>query len=488
MGIPIVADRVENNPNNPKSTGSNTTKNQQIADARKAYRKAVDRIDDGKALIAHYEAKAYKTFTGSSPATMSSTPVAVQRWSSGANKGLLKSMTLDYRNTIYVNTKEYLNPFFPDGKLSGPVTIKFYPLESALIPDTKSVLQAPAASVIKNSGKYWYEKLWPLDIAARINKLPGFIAEWREAKKAAAARLKALGVAEKDYYSTGGDGKGNGNGNGNGNGDGPKNKGHNYANEAISYNVGMVNEAYFSTDAGFSQLVNMMDGGSRPSAVSAGTELWNNSKSNKGMIWLYSGTQDDKLSFEAPDRQAENGTYKKYGFQFHYNPTTIQQAWSGSPDVDVTMWTANLEKYNLLGGQTMSTVTFSLTLNRIFDMQYYGKDGLLKPGRRGDKNPYSPMKPTEEDQKKIYDFGTMYDVEFLLSTVLGFKYKSRFRGTTSDIGFMTGRPVDLHLGNSLRYWGYIQSIGLNHVIFDERMVPILSSVDITFARIPDYKE
>ena len=69
----------------------------------------------------------------------------------------------------------------------------------------------------------------------------------------------------------------------------------------------------------------------------------------------------------------------------------------------------------------------------------------------------------------------------------GFEVDSQLgRGKTADMGFVIPRPVELHLGNKLRYLVYINGFSLNHVIFDERMVPMFTTLSVTANRVPDY--
>jgi hypothetical protein len=126
------------------------------------------------------------------------------------------------------------------------------------------------------------------------------------------------------------------------------------------------------------------------------------------------------------------------------------------------------------------------------DHQYYsvplGNDGR-QSGRATLTDPtkqiYSPRNPDAIDQVAIWQKGTMYDVEFLLRTIMGFAYATELRGVTADVGWLSGRPVDLHLGQSLRYRCFISGFNVRHVIFNERMVPIFSTVSLSFNRLPD---
>jgi hypothetical protein len=59
---------------------------------------------------------------------------------------------------------------------------------------------------------------------------------------------------------------------------------------------------------------------------------------------------------------------------------------------------------------------------------------------------------------------------------------------TSDFGYITGTPVWLKIHNNLRYKGSVASLSVNHVIFNELMVPMFSTVDVTMLRYPVISE
>ena len=144
-----------------------------------------------------------------------------------------------------------------------------------------------------------------------------------------------------------------------------------------------------------------------------------------------------------------------------------------------------------------SEIKFQILLNRMSDIQYLGPGGKLKgPGGTpiGPENEaaaisrlYNGKLPTGKDLKKIYNRGTMYDLEFLLQTMFSYSpLATELRNKTSDIGYLGAFPVEMHLGNKLRYVVIIDSINVQHAIFDHRMVPIYSTVSISARRIPDY--
>jgi hypothetical protein len=195
-----------------------------------------------------------------------------------------------------------------------------------------------------------------------------------------------------------------------------------------------------------------------------------------------------------------------YGFKFLYNPTTVGMAWGvmaqASPDLEA----AGQDKFNpIMAGLASSTVAVSLLLNRIEDMKVLTAKGIkttASPVGRTDRetekllaqaaatfstdNPYGTA-VTATDLVDIYKRGTMYDLEYLFKTVNGPNavFLSYLNGYTADKGWIRPQVVELHLGQSLRYRGRITDLSVNHAVFDARMVPVLSTVNITFARFPE---
>jgi hypothetical protein len=251
----------------------------------------------------------------------------------------------------------------------------------------------------------------------------------------------------------------------------------------LQYNASSVNEAYFSSTKAFND--RLMTSRNKPGTVSAANQLWSTSKGSKGMIVM--SEQVLKAWNSGGARPGGGGKDPiNYGFQFQYNPGTVAMSYFTSPNVDVTMMTSGTEMFNLAGvSGSQGSIGFQVIINRIFDMQYITSAGTLKSG-------YSlgnlyPKQPSVAELRDIHAKGTMYDVEYLLRVLMGTTMKSYLRGdNTADMGWLPAIPVELHLGKSLRYLGTVNSVNLSHMIFDERMVPLFTTVDIAFARLPDY--
>ena len=84
----------------------------------------------------------------------------------------------------------------------------------------------------------------------------------------------------------------------------------------------------------------------------------------------------------------------------------------------------------------------------------------------------------------------MYDLEYFFRTVHGFQlangeYSTTLNGLTTDPGWLPVTPVELHLGNGLRYRVRVADLQVRHSIFNNRMVPVLSVVSFTCARYWD---
>lgn len=300
-----------------------------------------------------------------------------------------------------------------------------------------------------------------------------------------------------------------------------------YGDTTLKYNLGAVNEMYFSpaSTAGGTHV----GGGNQPvRRVGNAQELWtdkhyvskttgtgkkkkttselvdNGSKSAyKGMVQSYTRTAAQTTTGGSQETTPNKSLNPfRMGFQFHYNPSRISTTWAGNVNVDVGFVASGKDKFGPIGAAlaTGSGLTITIPLNRLSDMKY-----VNAPESEWDTMPWQelygvPLKeapsgkeskdPTFEDLRKIRDLGTMYDVEFLLQTIVGYRMKSAIRlnrhALTSDLGYLGGLPVELHLGKNLRYYVSVTNISVNHSIFTKDMVPTLSELTFTCSRLPDY--
>ena len=165
------------------------------------------------------------------------------------------------------------------------------------------------------------------------------------------------------------------------------------------------------------------------------------------------------------------------------------------------------EVFNVISAGLMSaTITVTILLNRIHDFSYIDANGF-KSGVSNDafledadrrlvarnrgllQSPY-PEYVSPEDLQDIYRKGTMYDIEYLFRTINGphATFISRLNGKTADRGWLRPSLVELHLGAGMRYRVRLAQFAVTHSVFNSRMVPILSSVQLTFGRFNDGPE
>jgi len=199
-----------------------------------------------------------------------------------------------------------------------------------------------------------------------------------------------------------------------------------------------------------------------------------------------------------------------YGFKFLYNPTSVTMGWGIQGAVNPEYQASGKdEAIPISAGLFSSQIQFSIILNRIEDMNYLDKLGYVSAQQKKITNPPSELDPAQrsriysanvignspygenvsiEDQREIYNKGTMYDLEYLFKTINGphATFKSELNGTTADRGYMRMSILELHLGANLRYRVRISDLGINHTMFNNRMIPILSTVNFTCHRFIDY--
>lgn len=175
---------------------------------------------------------------------------------------------------------------------------------------------------------------------------------------------------------------------------------------------------------------------------------------------------------------------KVWGFKFMYNPTTFSYSTSANNSVDWGL--GSKDPSILLSGNQQ--VTLEVYINRIADMAYLTayKAGQEVPAL--DKVYERTLENYEVDG--LLARGTEFDIEFLYRVLNGDPLKKTllfnpsYQGWTSDFGYTTAMPCWLHLNNNMRYYGSVASFQVNHAMFTVNMVPMLSTVTITFARYP----
>jgi len=238
----------------------------------------------------------------------------------------------------------------------------------------------------------------------------------------------------------------------------------------------------------------------------------------RGRIWWK--TSDSTIStVDAKGKQTTlDSSDRKYGFQFLWNPPSFSTA------VNVQMDATPNANDRFLGGvgffPSTEAISFTVEINRVNDfacanslfkrptnigsvlgngssnnfitpadvaklVPYYQNNGsftasLVKNGRK---------KTVEDKLIDLFQRGTLSDIEYLYmaingpgpgSTASGGDHWKNARGIiTADIGFLMPTLLNIDVG-PLSYAGYVTSMQVNHTMFTQDMIPIQSTVQVSF--------
>jgi len=252
------------------------------------------------------------------------------------------------------------------------------------------------------------------------------------------------------------------------------------------YNPPMVKSAYFNAGMAAKTLGDSVI--TAPGYESARNAWGGEGKHSRGAIQM-----DKKFITKVLKKKDPKGTTftnyddQLYGFRFLYNPTTVSMGWQIQTAMNPEFLASGDDEFVPISSGLLSIVVeFTLWLNRIEDMKILSDKGITA------KNPYPyPRTLSATDERELWKKGTMYDLEYLFKTLNGphatFK-SSMLQGDTADRGWLRPAIVELHLGAQMRYKVRIQDFSVNHIIFNSKMVPILSTVKLTCLRFNDSPE
>ena len=252
------------------------------------------------------------------------------------------------------------------------------------------------------------------------------------------------------------------------------------------YNAPMINTNYLSI-SGPQQSSRDRSIGAPVDLLSA-TDSWKEDyMSARGVIQMDSTQVFNNANYANKDTGNYDGNL--YGFKFLYNPSEVNMTWAVAEGMNWEGIQAGLDPGTApTSALNNSTISFSLLLNRIHDMGYLDSNGL----KAGVTNPYPEFRvPPGTDRNKelalIYEKGTMYDLEYLFKSIAGLNatFNTAFNDVSADVGWLYGFQVELHLGSKLRYKVRLTGLDVTHQMFNDKMVPILSQVNLSFARFPN---
>jgi len=238
----------------------------------------------------------------------------------------------------------------------------------------------------------------------------------------------------------------------------------------------------------------------------------------RGRIWWKTSDSTISTVDDKGKQTTLDSSDRKYGFQFLWNPPSFSTA------VNVQMDATPNANDRFLGGvgffPSTEAISFTVEINRVNDfacanslfkrptnigsvlgngssnnfitpadvaklVPYYQNNGsftasLVKNGRK---------KTVEDKLIDLFQRGTLSDIEYLYmaingpgpgSTASGGDHWKNARGIiTADIGFLMPTLLNIDVG-PLSYAGYVTSMQVNHTMFTQDMIPIQSTVQVSF--------
>lgn len=174
---------------------------------------------------------------------------------------------------------------------------------------------------------------------------------------------------------------------------------------------------------------------------------------------------------------------RKYGFKFHFNPTSFSESYANTEATDPirTLRMLSMADRPMLSKETGSSFDLDLLLTRQYDMRIL----------RTETWPEHYVGLTEKQRGAILTRGTMVDVESIFRLINGKTFPvwwDVLNEGSADWGAFLPRPVILSLGdgpNSHRLRGFFSSMQISHTIFAPGMIPILTRVQVKIERLLD---
>jgi hypothetical protein len=219
----------------------------------------------------------------------------------------------------------------------------------------------------------------------------------------------------------------------------------------------------------------------------------------RGRMWWYANAnQDYKTSDTTSDivRQ-RSGSARKYGFQFLWNP----ESYTTSVQLNTDVTPSVADRFAGVAGLFPSgeNISISLRLDRTND--FYHMRHMLKKDYNANLGQYVPpaasnavfaqmasfyqtnlfANPKDNIGKKIktlMELGTIADLEYLFVAINGPGWKNIIGRPTGDIGFLSATLLRIDIGPS-SYVGYVNSLTINHIAFNQDMTPIRTDVQFS---------
>lgn len=187
---------------------------------------------------------------------------------------------------------------------------------------------------------------------------------------------------------------------------------------------------------------------------------------------------------------------RKFGFQFLWNPEAI----SISVDVNLEVTPSIKDRFRTVSGvfPSFEYINLNITLDRTNDFACIRAEqtgtGVPQRGWKSLSNFYRKgLFPLQDNRESLFvekvqelaQLGTLHDLEYLFKTVNGSglgetgDWANLLGRKTADIGFLQPTLLGIQLGptgQSLSYVGWLNSLSINHIAFNQSMVPIRTQV------------
>lgn len=223
----------------------------------------------------------------------------------------------------------------------------------------------------------------------------------------------------------------------------------------------------------------------------------------RGRLWWYASVDSimEDASGTDPRKSVED---RAFGFQFLWNPESYSTGVSLNTDVTPSV----SDRFTGVAGAFPSgeTISFTLRLDRTndFAMGRYLLDKNYEQTPKFDKKGNAVYKPSptnpytfaglldyyqsglgnmsQDDRlqqiKDLMELGTVADLEYLYKAVNGDGWVNAAGRPTSDIGYLAATLLRVDIG-PLSYIGYILSLNVNHIAFNQDMTPIRTDVSVS---------
>lgn len=161
---------------------------------------------------------------------------------------------------------------------------------------------------------------------------------------------------------------------------------------------------------------------------------------------------------------------ERYGFRFLYNPTSITISASRNDSLIIDPQSAIGAVVSGIN-QNFQVISFQAFLNRAPDVM----------GGNPTAEDYYTGVWDETDLTGIKQYGTHWDLEYLYRMCNGI-FNQEDRGKSGDIGVLIPSNVRLLLSGGQNFFGFVESVTWQDQQFSPDMVPIHTTVDVTFRR------